>query len=115
MREMLKKRSVFGKKLVEHRLTIVLVSSPQNMMVSARNNLDRIQLNKTQLADDRHDIQLASGRACQTLLSKPKPTRVAVIDFKWRQFASLYKTNEEQSTIWETESSLLSLECSAVN
>ncbi len=44
--EMLKHLAVIGHMLVEHRLSVILIATPQDMMVCARDDADRIELHE---------------------------------------------------------------------
>ena len=56
MREMLEHAIRMAQHPVEHRLAVILVPAPQDMMMRAGNDLNRIELYEAQRADDTHHV-----------------------------------------------------------
>jgi len=53
--------------LVQHLWTIILIAGPDDMVVGALDDADRIKLNKPQIMDELPQIQRTGGRFPQTL------------------------------------------------
>ncbi len=86
MGKVLEYGSVLGQQLIEHRFSIVLVSSPKNVMVGASYISNRIQLHKTKVFNQLQKIKLSSGLCGQANSIQPEPSGIAVIDFYCFQF-----------------------------
>lgn len=59
MCEMLKQAALFGQKSVQHRFAVMLVTRPDDVMVGARDDADRIELDKSELTHDRQDVRFS--------------------------------------------------------
>ena len=74
MGEMLEYAPIPAHMLAQHRLAIVLVAAPQDMVMSARYDANGIDLDETQPLYHRIEIDRASRRLRQSLSGQPKPT-----------------------------------------
>ena len=52
MREVLEHASIVCEVRIEHRLTVVLVATPQNVVMRTRNDLHGVQLHEAKYFDD---------------------------------------------------------------
>ena len=78
MSKMLEHLPVFCQHLVQHRLAIILVSAPQDVMMGAGHHLYGVQLHKSQVPDQRDRIELPCRRASQVVRSQPEVSGVAI-------------------------------------
>jgi hypothetical protein len=62
MGEMLEHMAVTPEAFLQHRLAVVLVPAPQDMIVGARHHADRVELNKSQLSDRTRKIHRPGRR-----------------------------------------------------
>ena len=81
---MLEDAAFLAHQLVEHGLAIVLVSGPDDMVVGAGDDADRVELDEAQPADQGGKIQRPGGRGGEALRMQPETPRVPVADFKRR-------------------------------
>ncbi len=64
---MLKDQAIAGQQSVQHRLPVILIAAPQDMVMGAGNNLNAVQLHKAEFADDIHQIQRTGRRRLKPL------------------------------------------------
>ena len=67
MREMFKDIPFLDHVFVEHLGPEILISAPQNVIMRAHDDADRIKLNKPYLLNDRIEIKLADRRIIESL------------------------------------------------
>lgn len=82
MCEVFEQAAFFGQQPVQHRPAVMLIARPDYEMVSPRYDADRIEWNEAQPTHDQQGIQFADGRCRQPLHVQPKPSRIAIVDFK---------------------------------
>ena len=76
MREMFENRSIIGQEFSKHRLTVPVITGPENVMVGARDDANCIELHET---DSFYRIdEIAGGRVREPLSIQPEPTRIAI-------------------------------------
>lgn len=78
MGKMLKHFAISREVAPEHRLAIILVSAPQNVMVRPRDHLDRIELNKAKRLDQFIQIKLSCRGCRESLPREPETSRITV-------------------------------------
>ena len=67
MSEVLKHLSLIGHVSIQHRLAVVLISAPENMVMSASNYLNGIELHETQTFEHLLKIDRSCGSFVQSL------------------------------------------------
>jgi len=80
MGEMLERHAAFHQ-IIQHRLSIVLATRPENMIMRPSDNAYCVNLHKPQALDDCGQCLVICGtswRLCQSLTLKPKPTGIAI-------------------------------------
>jgi len=80
MGEMLEHCAVLTQQFVEHRFAVILVATPQYMMVGAGDILDRVELDKAQAVDKSGQIERSGRCFGQSLRLQPEPARMPVAD-----------------------------------
>ena len=78
MSKMLEHQPIFCQQLVQHRLAVILVSAPQDVMMGAGHHLYGIQLDKSQVPDQRDRVELPGWRVSQVVRSQPEVSGVAI-------------------------------------
>ena len=88
MCEMLKQAALFGQQSVQHRFAVMLVTRPDDVMVGARDDADRIELDKSELAHDRQDVRFSDRGRRQSLRIEPEPPCLAIVYPDWQRSVS---------------------------
>ena len=53
--------------VTKHRLAVVLISAPEDMMMRASDHLDRVKLYKAQFVDELSQVQFTYRSSCEPL------------------------------------------------
>ena len=78
--EMFKHASTLGHVTIQHGLAIVLVTTPQDVVMSTCHDLDGVELHKTEVVDYLFEIQRAGWRRRKALGAEKQASRVSVAD-----------------------------------
>jgi len=80
MGEMFEHAAVLRQQPVEHALAVVCVPAPEDVVLRAGDDLDRVELDEAEPLDRAEQIQLARRRRRKTLSVQPERAGSAVVD-----------------------------------
>ena len=80
MGEMLEDAAVTGEAAVEHLLAVILVAAPQDMVMGAGHDLDRVELDEAEGADERAQVERPGWPAREPLPVEPERPGGGIVD-----------------------------------
>ena len=86
-----------AKQPVEHRLAIMLVAAPDDVVVRPGDDLDRVELDEAQAPDDREDVERPRRRQSEALGVEPETASVAIGDAEHHRFNVAHRSSRRKS------------------